>query len=45
MTWVEQSVNSFYPPYKRRRVNYGHGPDDDPLDYDPEFAAVVDDSI
>ena len=46
ITWREQHANPFYPPHKRRCVDYGIGPDYEPrYDYDPEFAAVVDDSM
>ena len=45
MKWVELAPNPFYPPRKRRRVDYAYGPDDAPLDYDAEFAVVVDASV
>ena len=43
--WLKLVANPFYPPRKRRRVDYAYGPDDAPLDYDPQFAVVVDASV
>ena len=44
MTWVKQYGSPYYPLHKRRRVNSWFELDYEPrYDYDPEFAAVVDD--
>ena len=43
--WFALAPNPFYPPLKRRRVDYAYGPDDAQLDYDSEFAVVVDASV
>ena len=44
--WVEKDDNPYYPPHKLSRVDSGFGVDGGPrYVYDPEYAAIVDDSM